>query len=92
MHDYADAIGNTGLREKAYAAVDVGDGMLDVWRQTMREPSPPNPKDRKPSSPNLIQRRYRAGLASASLSNPAMFCQYSQSATAARCSTACTAV
>jgi hypothetical protein len=43
MHHYADDISNTGLREKADAVVDLDDGVLDAWRQMIRESSPTNP-------------------------------------------------
>jgi carboxylesterase type B len=42
MHHYVDSIRDAGLRQKAYALVNLDDQMLNVWRGTIPDQSPSN--------------------------------------------------
>lgn len=42
MHQYADSIRDAGLRQKAYAVVNLDDQMLNVWQKTIPGQSPAN--------------------------------------------------
>lgn len=56
LRQYADQIHDTGLREKAYAVVNLDHAMLDVWRQTIPGESQ-NGSDSSSASQNF-QRAY----------------------------------
>lgn len=57
LRQYADQIHDPGLREKAYALVNLDDKMLAVWRQTIPGQSQNGSDDSSAASQNF-QRAY----------------------------------